>query len=272
MHFVILRDDDTNALTPPACLERLYRPFLDRAMPVNLAVIPEVRANLTLPDGRREGFLPNDDASAADTLPIGMNIELVAYLRANPGFRVVQHGCHHDYLEFEASDRAEVSRRLDRGQQRLREASLGRPSTFVAPYDRISSVSLEEITRRFQIVSTGWFELQRVPRTWWPRYAWKKLRGHAHWRVNRSYLLSHPGCLLSCHHPYEAMLATIRAAISSHTVTVLVTHWWEYFRDGKPDDAFIDVLHQTAAMLSHRPDVKVISFEDLPALGNGVLS
>ena len=42
MRYVILRDDDTNALTPVACLERLYRPFLDRGLPVSLAAIPEV--------------------------------------------------------------------------------------------------------------------------------------------------------------------------------------------------------------------------------------
>ena len=27
MRYVIIRDDDTNALTPVECLERLYRPF-----------------------------------------------------------------------------------------------------------------------------------------------------------------------------------------------------------------------------------------------------
>ena len=37
MRYVILRDDDTNALTPIECLETLYRPFLDRGLPVNLA-------------------------------------------------------------------------------------------------------------------------------------------------------------------------------------------------------------------------------------------
>src|SRR6266511_3759618 len=57
MRYVILRDDDTNALTPVECLERLYRPFLDRGLPVNLAVIPDVATDATTPDGRREGFL-----------------------------------------------------------------------------------------------------------------------------------------------------------------------------------------------------------------------
>src|SRR5947207_294915 len=57
MRYVILRDDDTNALTPVDCLERLYRPFLDHGLPVNLAVIPDVATDATTPDGRREGFL-----------------------------------------------------------------------------------------------------------------------------------------------------------------------------------------------------------------------
>ena len=57
MRYVILRDDDTSALTPVKCLERLYRPFLDRGLPVNLAVIPEVRTTVTCPDGRLEGYL-----------------------------------------------------------------------------------------------------------------------------------------------------------------------------------------------------------------------
>ena len=42
MHYVIIRDDDTNAFTPVECLERLYRPFLNAGLPINLAVIPDV--------------------------------------------------------------------------------------------------------------------------------------------------------------------------------------------------------------------------------------
>src|SRR5689334_5146493 len=57
MRYVILRDDDTNALTPVECLERLYRPFLDRGLPVNLATIPEVSLSAKMQDGRHEGFL-----------------------------------------------------------------------------------------------------------------------------------------------------------------------------------------------------------------------
>jgi hypothetical protein len=45
----------------------------------------------------------------------------------------------------------------------------------------------------------------------------------------------------------------------------LVTHWWEYFRGGKADEKFIDILHATADYLATAKDVKVITFSDLAA-------
>jgi hypothetical protein len=44
---------------------------------------------------------------------------------------------------------------------------------------------------------------------------------------------------------------------------VLVTHWWEYFRSGEPDEGFINVLHQTADYLASHPDICVTSFDAL---------
>jgi hypothetical protein len=46
-------------------------------------------------------------------------------------------------------------------------------------------------------------------------------------------------------------------------LTVLVTHWWEYFYEGKPNEPFIQVLHDTARWLAEQPDLKVISFGEL---------
>src|SRR5437588_10209204 len=56
MRYVILRDDDANALTPIDCLERLYRHWLDRGLPVNLAVIPNVSNDVITPDTNTEDF------------------------------------------------------------------------------------------------------------------------------------------------------------------------------------------------------------------------
>src|ERR1043165_867857 len=79
MRYVIIRDDDTNALTPISCLERLYRPFLERGMPVSLATIPEVAVDTKLPDGNPEGFLAYRNGTTNRTIPIGANTNLVSY-------------------------------------------------------------------------------------------------------------------------------------------------------------------------------------------------
>jgi len=392
MRYVIIRDDDTNALTPVACLERLYRPFLDRGLPVNLAVIPDVATDTRMSNGLPEGFLmernsdgqinsqlvaprtpetllaerprrasplaPSEGERVAvrgpftptkitsdptklhveespriethqsfssssssssstqsppcscwsedvtgirsripspqpsprsggesepevpasrglvdptpaqnPTLPFGSNRELVRYILDNPGYRVLQHGCHHDQLEFDRPSRAEVAERLERGAQLLTDAGFARPDTFVAPYDKLSRASLIEVAKRFRVLSTGWFELRRLPHSWWPNYALKKLRRARHWRAGGTLLLSHPGCLLSYQNPHGTILGDIARQVSTERLTVLVTHWWEYFRDGRPDEPFIDLLHETADYLSRQPDLKVISFSDL-ANGN----
>jgi hypothetical protein len=263
MRYVIIRDDDTNALTPIECLERLYRPFLDRGFPVNLATIPNVRTDVRTPDGTREGFLTLAPVPSAPTAPIGSNNELVEYLKTNPGYRIVHHGWQHDYLEFDCDDQAEIARRLDAGRAQLQEAGLGRPRTFVAPYDRLSRAAMREVARRFSVLSTGWYELRRLPATWWAPYLVKRTTQRLHWRVNGTTLLSHPGCLLSCYRRYADMLENIRTTIAGQQLTVLVTHWWEYFRNGKPDLEFINVLHDTAEFLENDPEIRVISFDDV---------
>ena len=263
MRYVIFRDDDTNALTPVECLEKLYRPFLQAGIPVNLATIPAVSTSATMADGRSEGFLIRRNGETRPYAPMSSNPDLLAYLRANPGYRIVQHGCHHDYLEFDQPRRDEAARRLELGARLLKEAGLGCPGTFVAPYDKLSRASLEEVSRRFRVLSTGWFELRRLPYAWWPRYAWKKLRKNGHWQVGNTLLLTHPGCLLSCNRTYATMLGGILEHLQHARVTVLVTHWWEYFRSGEPDEPFIDFLHETAAYIAANPDLKAVSFSEL---------
>ncbi|HLZ53626.1 MAG TPA: DUF2334 domain-containing protein, partial [Verrucomicrobiae bacterium] len=108
MHYVILRDDDTNAFTPVACLERLYRPFLQRGLPVNLAVVPDVRTDAASFDGRLEQFLFFKNGCVELTKPIGDNEELVHYLREQPGFHVVQHGYDHSFLEFDSANAGDI--------------------------------------------------------------------------------------------------------------------------------------------------------------------
>jgi len=69
--------------------------------------------------------------------------------------------------------------------------------------------------------------------------------------------------MLSYFHDPSTILARIKHHVQSHRVTVLVTHWWEYFRDGNTDERFVHALHETADYLADSPDIKVVSFADI---------
>jgi len=269
MKLVVLRDDDTNALTPPEYLERLYRPFLDRGLPINLATIPAVSTAAKKPDGSPEGFLlAHAGADLAPAyVPLRKETALARYLRGNPGYHIVQHGCHHHPLEFDRSNRAAVSNDLEKGRQLLEEAGFAPAETFVAPHDKFSRVSYREVAKRFGVISTGWFESRRLPRTWWPNYLLARILGRPHWRIGKTILLSHPGCLLSYLRPYDSMLESVKKQIQRQRITVIVTHWWEYFREGRADDPFIRILHDLAGYLERQPEIRIVSFATLTERG-----
>lgn len=262
--WVVVRDDDTNAFTPPACLELLYGPALQAGTPVSLAVIPAVTTGAVTASGAPEGFLWGHEG-AARLAPVGEAGELVAWLRERPLVEVVQHGYCHEPFELNSRDRADVARRLDAGGQALREAGLTPSPAFVAPYDRLSRVAFEEVGRRFSLVSTGWFEAGRVPTAWWPAYLRMRVARRAHWRTGGVTLLSHPGCLLSRDRPTAGMMDSVRAAVRARRLTVLVTHWWEYFRDGEPDLGLVATLHEALDWLARDPDVRAVSFTEVAA-------
>ena len=81
--------------------------------------------------------------------------------------------------------------------------------------------------------------------------------------IGKTPLVASPGCLLSFHRPYSEMFAAVRRDIESRALTVVVTHWWEYFRGGVADEKFIQVLHEVAAWLASRKDIRVVSFRDV---------
>jgi hypothetical protein len=119
------------------------------------------------------------------------------------------------------------------------------------------------VSDRFEVVSTGWYEMRRLPLTWWPRYLVKRCRKAPHWRVANTMLLSHPGCLLSRYRSYQTALSDIQELLRRQRLLVVVTHWWEYFPAGAPDADFIDVLHSVAEWLAQARDVRVLRFSDV---------
>lgn len=262
MRYVILRDDDTCALTPPECLDLLYRPLLDRGLPVHLSVIPDVRTDALRGDGRRERFLQFSHETHPPFLALATNRALIDYLRAEPLLRFVHHGYDHTLNEFDCGAR-EAARRLEMGTRRLAATGLAAPAAFVAPQDRFSGEAIREVARRYNVISSGWYELSRLPRAWWPAYLLKRWRRQSHWRVGRTLLLTHPGCILSGDKSCDRMEERVRRAVGSQPLTILVTHWAEYFRDRRPDEEFIRVLHRVGDFLAGSDDIRVTTFADL---------
>ena len=216
IRYVIIRDDDTNALTDPECLERLYTPFFQRNLPINLAVIPNVSTETRLPDGTLEGFLTacNKKIKKAN-ISLYENPDLVKYLKKHQNLEILQHGYEHIKNEFDSNDRLDLMMRIEKGLSCFEKAGFSKPKTFVAPYDKISRPAYQELVKRFEIISTGWFELGRIPLSWIPSYLLKKLNQKPHWKVDKTLLLSHPGCLLSCQKNYEKIFDTVKTTMGN---------------------------------------------------------
>jgi hypothetical protein len=264
MKYVIFRDDDTNATTPIECLEKAYRPWLERGLSVNLSVIPNVSTRTLLPNGQPEYYLFANHNKGKEELSIGSNPKLVSYLLQNKGYYLAQHGYRHDRFEFDSTNRQDIAARLDKGTQAFIESGLGKPETFVAPYDRLSKVSFEEAVKRFSIISTSWFEHGRLPFLWWPKYLYnKKILRKPHWKIHETLLLSHGPYFLSSKRSFKMILEQVEKELSSQTLTIFISHWWEYFQPEPVGSIQMDIIHRLADYFANRSDVKVVTFGDL---------
>lgn len=263
MHYVLLRDDDANAFTDPGLLKWLYAPFVERGQLIHLAAIPEVDPTILGPDGKREGFLPRN-VKATEPTPIGQNLTLCRLIADCPSFAVFQHGLSHAYVdghyEFDRDDAADLEERLIKGRRLLEEAGLGDIQGFVAPQDKMSATAAKLLARNFDLVSTGWFSVARLPRRMRAHYVvQQKALRQAHWGYLGTAFLTHPGCILSYTRDPKTILPDLKAQIRSRPLTVVVSHHWEYVRTGKRNRPMIKALHDLSAWIEQSADVQVVT-------------
>lgn len=259
-----MQDDDVNAFTPIEFLEALYRPFFERSLPVVLAVIPFVYGTAFPSNEKFKDFLIGENRDSDNYFSIGCNKPLVEYLLKNLGYEVVQHGCRHDRDEFLGNSRQEHISRIEEGRTLMLEAGFRAPNVFVAPSRKISRVAFEELLNAFQLISSSGYERSHVPYSYWMHYAYKKLMRLEHWKVGDTTLITGVGhYYFSQASSSSEILELLKRTIASRRLSVINSHWWEYFKEGKPNHQLIDTLHRFADYLAENPSIKVIVFSNL---------
>jgi len=270
VRYVLIRDDDVNALTPPEHLERLHRPFLDRGLPVNLAVIPKVYSDLSLPGGAPAGFLVAKRGNPPKALTLATNATLVQYLRANPGYHLAMHGYHHSEREFgpdggltPRGHRRDIAYRLERGMKLFHEMGLPAPVAFVPPDNALCRVSLVELARQFRVISSDQFVYADVPWNWSLGYGWRALFSAPHWRAGRTRFLTHPPSPVWGLADGASMVSAVEALVARQRLTVLPLQWWEFYPGNEPNPGAIAAYHALAEWPAQRSDVKAVTFLDV---------
>lgn len=258
---VIIRDDDTNATTPIEALDTIYRPFLEHNLPISLAIIPLVDPTTSQANGTKEPFIYTrciQKAFQNDCIPLKQNPALIEYLKKNQ-YELVMHGCHHTFHEFGTDARQEIQNRLKRGFQAFEEADLQRPSAFVAPYEAISRAAFSEITQNFSLLSSHWYSIKKIPIQFWPSLISSKLKKQPYWKANTCLCLTRPRQFFSS---VNYTLQDIVAVIETSPITVLLTHWWEFFdQEGARK---LKLLHELAGYLATNSSVKVVALNRNP--------
>ena len=146
--------------------------FLSAASPLTCRSFPRSRWHATRKDGVTEGFLGRGHTREHGYAAIGAETPIADYLRSHEPIEVLQHGLTHEVqdgvFEFGDSNAERLHERVRRGRTLLENAGLGAPSTFVPPQDHVSRSALRVLAEHFDVVSGGWYSLERVPRPWWP--------------------------------------------------------------------------------------------------------
>jgi hypothetical protein len=272
MKLAAIRDDDVSFFTNPAQLERVHAPLLEKNIPVNIAAIPFVSANVELRHEKLKGdyepFIPPEYRGRNERFDIGGNKALVDFVRRHPAIHVAQHGYSHAYVdgarEFDISDGAKISAMISEGGRVIEKAFGVRPAFFVAPWDSISRAAFAALARSFEGISTGWLSKDSVPLAWLPKLLVKKLKHRNYIFAGGTLVLEHPGCILSQFTPVEAIRERVMAYLADHDVAVLTTHHWEYFgEDGAPNEPLLAAYHALVAELSERRDIRFATFPDI---------
>lgn len=272
MKYVLIRDDDLNFFSQYEEIEEVYGFMFEQGIPVNFSTIPSVNAaaKTLAPDGKTEiyePFLPESIAGTEHNYHITDNRALVNALKDIPSNEFLLHGYEHHgengLREFETHDKFMLKKKLENGIDILNCAFRKRPDTFVAPQDKYSLQALSMIRHYFKIFSLGWIDRTRIPLSWLPRYAHKKWLGRNYIQDHDFLVTEHPGCHYSQYVNRDISDNHLNQALSQNDFTVIVTHHWEFYRNGELDMTMWQAFKNRVLALQQSPCYQLITFSQL---------
>lgn len=240
----LVRDDDANATTDPARLERAYAPLLDAGVPVCFSTVPEVALDTRAPDGERERFIDERSPSCDAHVRLTEDTPLARWLRAHAhDVDVFAHGLSHRRLrggtEFGALTHAEARTRVAEANAIFVRAIGRAPLGFVAPWDALSAGSLRACVDAYPLVSTGWVAPRLLPVGAWPAHVLERIGRREALRVRRSWVVRHRGGRLAEDTPPDAVPRILDELARRADVAVVVLHHWMYWDRADPHPAIV---------------------------------
>lgn len=274
---ILVRDDDISAFTQPEILQRVHEPLLKRNLPLNLAVIPQVRTDIRGGALERiyfsqeglefEPFIPPLKRGLGESYGLKYNLALCTFLRQAPNIEVLQHGFAHTWeggnAEFLHKNKNLLQQWLNKGKALITEALEKEIQFFVPPWDVISQEAAGFIRKSHLGIS-----LKEPPRFFlplWRRFNIKHSRISSRFLWSgRLLLLGHPGYIISRFNSAEYMYAKIKELLNKEDIIVLVVHHWEFFFDWAEEDSkFLLCWHKILEELISNPDIEFLTFTQL---------
>ncbi len=278
--YILIRDDDVSFFTRPQVLQRVHGPLFSGRLPLNLAVIPNVRGDIRGTNANRiylreegleyEPFIPPHMRGKAESFPVGRNGELCNFIRANPQIEVVQHGYSHEWAggtaECAGRYSKELAAQLRVGRKIIQRETRQDTRFFVPPWDALSRDLVETIREVFDGVSMKDASREMLP--FGQRLFARRPRLSKRCLLSGDFLcVGHPGYIVSRFNQHDDMRRGVMDIVAAERVVVLVTHHWEFFFDwGAADEALLKAWHEILEELIARPDVEFLTFSHLYSL------
>jgi hypothetical protein len=192
---------------------------------------------------------------------------------------VLVHGLTHarvrDDTELGALSATEARDRIDRART-ISSNALGRtPLGFVAPWDALSRQALVAATDAFDLVSTGFVDRRRLPRSAWAAHVRERLTRRGALRVGHGWVLRHAGCCIGPRTD-PADVPAIVARLGEHArIAVIVLHHWQFPKAAHEPPPAISALAralQWHRVVGVREAIRILDSGDAgPTRRNGAL-